>query len=151
MNGIALHRSWLHGPTAQFLRHLVEMILAMVIGMVVLGLLVRVIASALGYPNGLSQFYELSALLMTLEMTLAMAAWMLYRGHRIPVVAEMSGAMIVPAIVVVALCLLHVLPGSSASLLADVGMYAAMLGVMLYRRSEYTGMHGSRGHAGHSG
>ena len=139
-------RAWLHGAAAQFLRHLIEMILAMMIGMAVLGLLLRAAIAPLGYPDGLRPFPELSATAMTLEMTLPMAAWMLYRGHRRAIVAEMSGAMLAPVVAVVALCLVHVLPNSSAPTLAHLTMYPAMLGAMLYRRTEYTRPHSSMGH-----
>lgn len=147
MSEITLQRSWLHGPTAQFVRHFLEMVIAMMIGMMVLGVPVRAVAAAMGYTDGLRGLPEVSALAMTLEMTIPMAAWMLYRRHRIAVVAEMSGAMVASAVVIVALCLVHLLPSTSAPLLSDVGMYVAMLGVMIYRRSEYTMDHGAMGHS----
>jgi hypothetical protein len=139
-------RPWLHGAAAHFLRHLVEMVLAMMIGMAVLGLLLRAVIAPLGYPDGLRPFPELSAVAMTLEMTLPMAAWMLFRGHRRAIVAEMSGAMLAPVVAVVALCLVHVLPSSSAPTLAHLTMYPAMLGAMFYRRTEYIRPHGSMAH-----
>jgi len=138
-------RAWLHGPTALFLRHLFEMVLAMMIGMAVLGLLVRAVAAPLGFPDGLRPYPELSAIAMTVEMTLPMAAWMLYRGHRRAIVGEMSGAMIAPVVAVVVLCLVQALPSSSAPTLAHLTMYPAMLGAMLYRRTEYTRPHGAMG------
>jgi flagellar biosynthetic protein FliP len=140
-------RAWLHGPTAQFVRHLAEMVLAMMLGMAVLGFLVRGVMGALGYPDGLRPYPELFAVAMTLEMTVAMAGWMLFRGHRRAIVAEMSGAMVAPVLVVVALCLIHVLPSTSAPTLAHVIMYPAMLGAMIHRRTEYTRSHRSAGHA----
>jgi hypothetical protein len=140
-------QAWLHGATAQFLRHLLEMVIAMMVGMAVLGLLIRAAIAPLGYPDGLRPFPELFAVAMTVEMTLPMAAWMFYRGHRRMIVAEMSGAMIAPVLAVVALCLAHVLPSSSAPTLAHLTMYPAMLGAMLYRRTEYTRPHGSMGHS----
>ena len=139
-------RAWLRLPAARFLRHLVEMVIAMMIGMAVLGLLVRAVMVPLGYPDGLRPYPELYAFAMTIEMTLPMAAWMLIRGHRRAIVAEMSGAMIAPVVFVVALCVAHVLPSSSAPTIAHLTMYPAMLGAMLYRRTEYTRPHGS----GHS-
>jgi hypothetical protein len=141
-------RAWLHGPTTQFLRHLVEMVIVMMIGMAFLGLLIRAAMTPLGYPDGLRPYPELSAAAMTLEMTLPMAAWMLYRGHRRVIVAEMSGAMIAPVVAVLALCLAHVLPSSSAPALAHLTMYPAMLGAMLHRRTDFTRPHGSIGHSG---
>lgn len=141
------NRAWLHGPSARFLRHFLEMVAAMMIGMAVLGLVVRAVLSTLGYPEGLRPYPELSATAMTLEMTLPMAAWMLYRGHRPAIVGEMTGAMIAPVVGVVALCLVHVLPSSSAPTLAHVAMYPAMLGAMVYRRTEYTLPHGQMGHS----
>lgn len=141
-------RARLHGPTARFLRHLIEMVIVMMIGMAFLGLLVRAVMTPLGYPDGLRPYPELSAAAMAVEMTLPMAAWMLYRGHRRVIVAEMSGAMIAPVVAVVALCLAHVLPGSSAPTLAHLTMYPAMLAAMLYRRTDFTRPHGSIGHSG---
>lgn len=140
-------RAWLHGPAAQFVRHLAEMILAMMLGMAVLGFLVRSVMGALGYPDGLRPYPELFAVAMTLEMTLPMAGWMLFRGHRGGIVVEMSGAMIGPVLGVVALCVVHVLPSAIAPTLSHVIMYPAMLGAMIYRRTEYTGSHGLRGHS----
>jgi Cu2+-exporting ATPase len=148
MNTIALRTEWRHGPRARFIRHLVEMVIAMMVGMVALGAPLKAILVAQGYPDGLKPYPELSALAMTLEMTVAMAAWMLFRRHRLAIVAEMSGAMVAPAVVIVGLCLLHVLPSSSAPPLSDIGMYGAMLSVMVYRRSEYTMDHAAMGHSG---
>jgi hypothetical protein len=147
MSEIVVQRSWFHGPTARFLRHLVEMIIVMMVGMMVLGVPVRAVAVAMGYPDGLRPFPEVSALAMTLEMTLPMAAWMLFRGHPKAIVVEMSAAMLIPGVVIVALCLAHVLPGASAPTLSDIGMYVAMLAAMVYRRSEYTMDHHAMGHS----
>jgi len=147
MSSFALQRAWLHGPKAQFVRHLVEMVIAMMVGMVALGVPLNAILVSQGYPNGLKPYPELSALAMTLEMTLAMAIWMLFRRHRFAIVAEMSGAMVAAAVIVVGLCSVHVLPASSAPVLSHVGMYAAMLGLMVYRRSEYVVDHSAMRHS----
>jgi hypothetical protein len=148
MSSIALQRAWLHGPTARFIRHLVEMVIAMMVGMIALGVPLNAILVAQGYPDGLKAYPEISALAMTLEMTLAMAVWMLFRRHRFAIVAEMSAAMVAAAVIVVGLCVVHTLPAASAPGLADVGMYAAMLGLMVYRRSEYIVDHSAMQHSG---
>lgn len=147
MSSIAFQRAWLHGPTARFIGHLVEMVIAMMVGMVALGVPLNAILVAQGYPDGLKPYPELSALAMTLEMTLAMAVWMLFRRHRFAIVAEMSGAMVGAAVIVVGLCSVHILPASSAPGLSHVGMYAAMLGLMVYRRSEYIVDHSAMRHS----
>jgi Cu2+-exporting ATPase len=147
MSEIVLQRSWLHGPAAHFVRHLVEMTLAMMLGMVVLGLPIGLIEAAAGYPGGIRrQFPELAAIVMTAEMTLPMVAWMLYRRHRVQIVVEMSAAMAAPTVALVALCLTHLMSTSLLPGLSDVGMFAGMLGAMAYRRSEYTMDHKAMAH-----
>src|SRR4051812_36710216 len=121
-------------PTRSFLRHYVEMVIAMLAGMVVLGA-----------PAGLVVDYgETVPMLaaMAVTMTVPMAGWMRFRGHGWAPTAEMSAAMIVPSLGVIALV--------AADLVTDVGalialehvvMLAAMLGAMLLRRDEYTHHH----------
>lgn len=147
MSAIAVPRAWLHGPTARFVRHLAEMVVAMMVGMFALGVPLNAILVVGGYPDGLRPYPELAAFVMTIEMIIGMAAWMLYRHHPRRRVAEMSAVMVVPTLVVVSLCLFGALPHASASGLSDFGMYAAMLGFMVYRRSEYTMDHGAMRHS----
>jgi hypothetical protein len=147
MSGIVLERSWLHGPTAHFVRHFVEMTLAMMVGMLVLGVPVQLAASALGYPGGFrARLPEVAEFLMALEMAAGMVVWMVYRRHRLQLIVEMVAAMTVPILVLIALSLLGGIPASVLSALSSVAMFAGMLGAMLHRRSEYTMDHAAMTH-----
>ena len=73
----------------RFWRHFVEMLLAMVVGMVVLGPL---------WPE-LHGSTELHLLVMATNMTLGMALWMAVRRHRWVAIVEMGLAMYVPFVV----------------------------------------------------
>jgi hypothetical protein len=121
-------------PTRSFIRHYLEMVIAMVAGMVVLGA-----------PAGLVVDYGATGQMlgaMAITMTVPMAAWMRYRGHGWAPTAEMSAAMIVPSLGVIALFAADLVTDVGALVLLEhVVMLAAMLGAMLLRRDEYTHHH----------
>jgi hypothetical protein len=126
-------------PTAKhFLRHYVEMVLAMFLGMAILGLPADWLMSSVGADSDAFMFLE-----MATTMTVPMVGWMLYRGHGWRANAEMSASMYVPAFAVIGLL--------TSGLLTDVGvlmaaehvvMLLAMAGVMLLRPDEYVHHHG---------
>jgi peptidoglycan biosynthesis protein MviN/MurJ (putative lipid II flippase) len=71
-------------PTRTFLRHLLEMTVAMVLGMVVLGMAFRQLHVALfgtGFDDAWHKHTELAVFAMAFNMTLPMVAWMHHRGH----------------------------------------------------------------------
>ena len=76
-----------------FLRHFVEMVVAMVVGMVLLGPL-----WTLMWP-GLPDRPAAAALVMATDMAVGMAVWMRVRGHGGRGIAEMCAAMYVPFLV----------------------------------------------------
>ena len=78
----------------RFVRHFLEM----VVGMVTLGPLWTLALDAAGVPDLLDR-PELDALVMATNMTVAMSAWMRYRGHGWAATAEMAAAMYVPFLV----------------------------------------------------
>jgi uncharacterized protein YjiS (DUF1127 family) len=121
---------------ARFLRHLGEMVLAMVLGMALLGRPYRIAMAAIGYSDSVERFEKASALVMTFNMTVPMVAWMRYRGHRWARAGEMAGAMFVPAVLIV-LCIVGVIPHSNLSGGVIIAMLPSMLTVVLYRRTEY--------------
>ena len=75
-------------PTWRFIRHYLEMLAAMVLGMLVLEPLWPTIDRV-----------ELQALVMATNMTIGMAALMAARRHAWPGIVEMSAAMYAPFIV----------------------------------------------------
>jgi flagellar biosynthetic protein FliP len=116
---------------SHFIRHYLEMDAAMFIGMGVLGM-----------PAGMLVDGEaLDLLVMFASMTIPMVAWMRYRGHSWRASGEMSGAMLVPTLVAIAL--LDTVDFDTLMVFEHVAMLLAMLGAMLLRPSEYTHRHGA--------
>jgi hypothetical protein len=126
------HRRW------RFLRHYLEMVAAMLVGMVVLGAALRGVLALAGlrYPT---QYAELVALEMATTMLVGMMVWMRHRRHRWASTLEMAGAMFAPAVVLVPLLWLGVIAGESLLVLEHLAMFPLMFLVMLRRRAEYGG------------
>jgi hypothetical protein len=128
-------------PAARhFLRHYAEMVIAMFLGMVVLGMPANWALSAVGIDwNRLTD--DAPALMflgMATTMTIPMVGWMLHRGHGRRANAEMSASMFVPTFAVIALLWAGVIVDLGALMLIEhVAMLAAMAGVMLLRPDEY--------------
>jgi hypothetical protein len=122
----------------RFLRHYLEMVAAMAVGMIVVGAAVRggLALAGLEFP---SQYAELAVLEMAVDMSVGMVAWMRYRGHSWALTLEMVGAMFVPAIALCPLLWAGVISGGSLILLEHVVMLPLMYLVMLRRRNEYGG------------
>src|SRR5690242_6854901 len=74
---------------ARFVRHYVEMILAMFAGMALLGLPLGVLYSHDDHPL-------IAAVEMTVTMSAGMAFWMWYRRHHLRHVVDMTAAMVLP-------------------------------------------------------
>jgi hypothetical protein len=123
-----------------FLRHLGQMLLAMVLGMVVLGALDRGILAAAGTSAShvRDTAPEVVALVMAFNMSAGMAVWMRHRGHAWARIAEMAGAMFVPALAAMALFWGGVIQSGAILALEHVAMIPAMVIVMLVRRGEYS-------------
>ncbi len=127
-----------------FTRHYLEMVLAMVLGMAVLGVPAT---AALGVAGiSMSELHhDLPALMllgMAVTMTVPMVAWMRYRGHGWAASNEMAASMFIPSFAVVGVL--------AASAVTDIGvlmtiqhvvMLPAMLVAMLLRLDEYAGGH----------
>jgi hypothetical protein len=128
------------GSTRQFTRHYVEMVLAMFVGM---GVLTMPLGAALGLV-GLS-LHDSDALMisgMALTMTAPMVAWMRYRGHAWSPCADMTAAMVIPTLGVLALLWSGLVVDLGTLLVIEhVVMLPSMLVAMLLRRDEYTGAH----------
>ena len=125
-----------HTPTAHFIRHYLEMVIAMLLGMAVLGTPGLLALEAAGVDTDAAGVL-LSG--MALSMTVPMVAWMRHRGHGWLPCWEMTAAMIVPTIGALALLEAGMLGDAHAAMeLQHVVMFPAMLGVMLLRRGEYT-------------
>ncbi len=128
-------------PTSTFLRHYLEMVVAMILGMVVLGFVFGALLSLVGVDVGAwdREQPELLLLFMALTMTVPMVGWMRYRGHRWRATSEMTAAMFVPSFVAVGLLQAGLAEDVHMLMFFEhVAMFAGMFGVMLLRRDEYT-------------
>ncbi len=129
--------------TRRFIRHYFEMVLAMLLGMLVLGGATSVLLEAVGVNVG-NWDHDLPALFlfaMAFTMTVPMVAWMRYRGHSAARSAEMAGSMIVPTLLAAALALIGALETGAALGVQHAVMIPAMLGVMLWRYEHYSRTH----------
>jgi hypothetical protein len=129
-------------------RHYVEMVVAMFLGMVVLGLPAGWALGTVG-----SSWSELNTdapalmlLGMAATMTAPMVGWMRYRGHGWRANTEMSASMLVPTFAAIALLEAGLVDDIGVLLVVEhVAMLLGMLGVMLLRPAEYTHHH-AHGH-----
>lgn len=141
IRGEALFRADRWPGTRRFLRHLLEITLAMVLGMVVLGMAFRQLHIALfgtGFDDAWHQHTELAVFAMAFNMTLPMVAWMHHRGHSWERGGEMAAAMFLPALALLVLFWLGALSAHIVLPLQMVLMLPSMILAMLYRVDEYT-------------
>jgi hypothetical protein len=129
-------------PAFTFARHYVEMVVAMLLGMFVLGGAGAVLLGLAGIDTG-DWHSDAPALMlssMALTMTVPMVAWMRHRGHGWRPCWEMTASMVLPTVGAIALLALAVVEdGGTLMLIQHVVMFPAMLAVMLLRPREYTG------------
>jgi flagellar biosynthetic protein FliP len=129
------------GAGWSFTRHLLEMVVAMMAGMVVLGAAVGLLGQPPAYADNALVEYAL----MGLFMSAPMVAWMRYRGHSWTDGMEMTAAMLVPMFALVLLVELGVVGLSEHSfmVLSHVAMIGGMAALMLFRPDRYVyGAHG---------
>ncbi|HEX2182431.1 MAG TPA: hypothetical protein VHH10_09100 [Rubrobacteraceae bacterium] len=121
----------------RFTRHLLEMVVAMLLGMGVFGLALAVMGEPPGYANLLLRYGVMGAF-----MAAPMVGWMRFRGHPWRDGGEMTAAMLVPMLAPVALVEMGVavpgLSGGSLLMLSHVAMIGGMVALMLYRFDRYT-------------
>ena len=118
-----------------FLRHLLEMGAAMMVGMLVSA---TIFLSAVGMTaaEAMREHAVLFVILQAVGMTVAMVAWMRHRRHSWRSSSEMATAMIVPAIPLICLRLLDIISGPICGLYC-LATLIVMVALMLYRRSDY--------------
>jgi hypothetical protein len=127
--------------TRHFVRHYVEMVGAMFLGMAILGVPAGWALSAMG--SSWSALNDDAPALMFLgmatTMTVPMVAWMRYRGHGWRANTEMSASMFLPTFAVIGLLGAGVLTDIGVLLIIEhVAMLLTMLAAMMLRSEEYT-------------
>lgn len=133
----------------RFAVHFLEMCVAMCAGGAVLNLGVFAAAAGLGHPNLVREAPELSIVIVAADLALAMAAYMVMRGHPSQHNIEMSGVTVLGAIPLVGALWLGMIP--QAALTNWLSLFAAMCGplcvlmfaVMCLRFEHYGGRIGS--------
>ena len=128
--------------TKRFIRHYVEMVIAMFAGMIVLGMPAEAGLRATGTSS--HEMYTdapaLGLLGMAIIMTVPMVDWMAYRGHGRRPNAEMAASMFLPTFAAIGLFWTDVVTDVGVLLVAEhVAMLLSMLAAMLLRRAEYSG------------
>jgi hypothetical protein len=122
------------------IRHYLEMVAAMFLGMFVLGGLAMVALSAFGVGSGQlnDDVPALMLLGMTTTMTIPMVGWMLHRGHGRRANMEMSAAMFVPTFAVIGLLWANLVSDIDTLMAVEhIAMLIAMAALMIARPGEY--------------
>jgi hypothetical protein len=125
-------------PVGHFVRHYLEMVAAMLVGMIALGPVWSLTGKALGISEFLHQ-PEPMALVMATNMTVAMCAWMRYRGHSWRANVEMAASMYVPFLMLFPPLWFGLISASGLMIGGHLLMLPAMAAAMLLRPSEYSG------------
>jgi hypothetical protein len=128
--------------TRHFIRHYLEMVVAMFLGMVILGLPAEGAMRALGSSSSQlqSDAPAVALLGMAFAMTVSMVGWMRYRGHGWRPNAEMAASMFLPTFGVIGLMASGMVEDFMTLMtLEHVVMLPSMLVAMLLRPHEYSG------------
>ncbi len=114
-----------------FTRHYLEMVVAMLVGMIVLGP-----AEDLVWP-ALTARADVGVMVMATNMAVGMGAWMRFRGHSWRGIAEMSASMYVPFAVLLLPFWAGAIGEGALMTWGHILMLPAMALVMLLRPAEY--------------
>src|SRR4051794_14190751 len=116
-------------PVRTFIRHYAEMVAAMFLGMIVLGVPAEGALVAAGSSMSALQDTAPAVVLlgMAVTMTVPMVAWMRYRGHTWRPCWEMSASMFLPTFAAIGLMGAGVLGFHAAMGLEHAAMFPSML------------------------
>jgi flagellar biosynthetic protein FliP len=131
------------GPVWNFVQHLLEMTIAMFVGMFVLGMPAEMLFDGLGWTV-MNESTVPSTLVMATTMSIGMAAWMRFRGCGWPAILEMSLAMFVPFVAMYPFYWTGLVSDMAVMMVGHILMVPAMVVAMLFRLDEYTHGHKSR-------
>jgi hypothetical protein len=120
----------------RFVGHYLEIVVAAVAGMVVLGPAASMLLNTIGWADVVANF-EAATLVMATNMAIAAAAWMRFRRHGWAAIAEMAVAMYAPFLVLFPPLWLGVLSANGLMVLGHLLMLFAIAAAMLRRRDEY--------------
>ena len=135
--------------TGRFIRHFIEMIVVMMLGMCVLGVgwgAFHEVVFGSAFADAWRDYVGLAAFAMAFNMTVPMVLWMRYRGHSWERGGEMAIAMNLPLLPLLLLYSLDLIPAQAVLGLQMMLMIPAMVLAMLYRRDEYSAAHQTARH-----
>ena len=138
MSHTHLHRPdrRLERRVSPFWRHFVQMLAVMVAGMIGSAVIFLTVVQ-MDWEEATASHPIASLLVIAAGMTVPMAAWMLYRGMGWRNTSEMAAAMILPVVPFLCLVWFEVTKSAQCGAYCVIGI-AAMLGLMLYRRADYS-------------
>jgi hypothetical protein len=114
-----------------FVRHYLEMVVAMLVGMFTLGGLEDLV-----FPS-VTVRADVGVLVMATNMSIGMGAWMRFRGHSWRGIAEMSASMYGPFLALLVPYWMGAIGGHAVMAWGHLIMLPAMALVMLLRPSDY--------------
>jgi hypothetical protein len=114
-----------------FVRHYLEMVVAMLVGMIFLGW-----AEDLALPTVMVGA-DVGVMVMATNMAIGMGVWMRVRGHSWRGIAEMSASMYVPFVLLLVPFWAGAIDGGALMTWGHVLMLPAMALVMVLRPAEY--------------
>ena len=139
------------GPRGRFVRHLLEMIVVMMLGMCVLGAAwgaFHEVVFGSAFAGAWRDYVVLAGFAMAFNMTVPMVLWMRYCGHSWERAGEMAVAMNLPLLALLLLYSLDVIAEEGVLGLQMMLMIPAMVLAMLYRNEEYSAPHTAHDHRG---
>ncbi len=110
----------------------------MAVGMIAAGAIFLLVVGLKTWDQVTLQYPTQALLAMAAGMTIPMVAWMLLRGMGGRNTAEMAAAMALPVIPFLCLVWFHVTKSAQCGAYCGLTI-VAMLGIMFYRRSRYSG------------
>lgn len=128
-------------PVGRFLLHFVEMCMVMCVSGIVLSVLFFQGAVALGYRNLPETAPALSVLVIALNLSVPMAAWMRYRGMEWRPTLEMTIPTMATGLLLIGGYLLDIIAASSLIQIQTSLACPVMLAVMLLRFQLYAASH----------
>ena len=128
-------------PVGRFGLHLLEMCMVMCAGAAALSLLFFGAAALLGYTDLLQSAPELVVLVIALNLSAPMLAWMRYRGMDWQPTLEMAGSTMVMGLALIAAYRMDLVARDSLLEIQTSLACPVMLAVMLVRFRLYSGSH----------
>ena len=128
-----------------FALHLLEMTVVMIVSMIAGGA-IFLTPQGLTVDQALVRYPVLFPLVIAVSMAIVMVAWMRFRGHSWRSCSEMAACMVLPLVPFVVLFWLGVIAGQFCGLFCFAS-FAAMIGLMAFRRDEYGMDHTAHQHA----